>query len=408
VPAGGYTIAARATDNAGATTTSAGVTVTVGASTGANEVVLYARDASTGGGWTVATDSTAAGGARLQNPNAGAARIATPLASPAQYFEMTFNADAGVGYRLWMRSKATANSWENDSAWAQFDGSINAQGAAVYRIGTTSATRLALQPVTGATLSGWGWEDNGFNGAGDLIYFSRTGVQHLRIQIREDGLGIDQIVLSAQKYLTNSPGATTNDTTILPQTGTPTTISEVVLHARYASLGGGWTVTTDSTAASGARLQNPDTGAARVATPLALPTQYFDMTFNADAGVGYRLWMRSKATANSWVNDSVWAQFDGSVNGQGAAVYRIGTTAGTRLALQPVDGATLSGWGWEDNGFNGTGALIYFSRTGVQRLRIQVREDGLGIDHIVLSAQKYLTSSPGATTDDTVILSRTQ
>jgi hypothetical protein len=39
----------------------------------------------------------------------------------------------------------------------------------------------------------------------------------LRIQVREDGLSIDQIVLSPQNYLTIAPGAVVNDVTILPK-----------------------------------------------------------------------------------------------------------------------------------------------------------------------------------------------
>ena len=41
----------------------------------------------------------------------------------------------------------------------------------------------------------------------------------MRIQMREDGLGLEQIVLSARTYLTARPGATRNDTTILPVSG---------------------------------------------------------------------------------------------------------------------------------------------------------------------------------------------
>ena len=37
----------------------------------------------------------------------------------------------------------------------------------------------------------------------------------MRIQVREDGLSIDQIVLSPTTYVTRSPGALKNDTTIL-------------------------------------------------------------------------------------------------------------------------------------------------------------------------------------------------
>jgi hypothetical protein len=41
------------------------------------------------------------------------------------------------------------------------------------------------------------------------------------IQTREDGVSIDQVVLSAEKYLTRRPGTAKNDTTILPGTQPP-------------------------------------------------------------------------------------------------------------------------------------------------------------------------------------------
>jgi hypothetical protein len=40
----------------------------------------------------------------------------------------------------------------------------------------------------------------------------------MRIQTREDGVAIDQVVLSARKYLTTRPGAARNDMTILAPT----------------------------------------------------------------------------------------------------------------------------------------------------------------------------------------------
>jgi len=49
------------------------------------------------------------------------------------------------------------------------------------------------------------------------MYFT-AGPQTIRIQGREDGISIDQIVLSPDTYLTTSPGATKNDTTILSKT----------------------------------------------------------------------------------------------------------------------------------------------------------------------------------------------
>ena len=52
---------------------------------------------------------------------------------------------------------------------------------------------------------------------GPLVYFATTGSQRIRIQTREDGLSIDQIVLSAARYRAFSPGTTKNDTVIVPR-----------------------------------------------------------------------------------------------------------------------------------------------------------------------------------------------
>src|SRR5690606_34213822 len=116
-------------------------------------------------------------------------------------------------YRLWIRGRAHKNSWANDSAFVQFSGVENA------RIGTTGTFIYNLEQTTNAGVAGWGWEDNGWGVGvlGPVVVFTTTGEQTLRIQPREDGLSIDQIVLSPQRYLTASPGALKNDATILPR-----------------------------------------------------------------------------------------------------------------------------------------------------------------------------------------------
>lgn len=218
---GSYTLTARATDNQGAQTTSAARSVTVsgGTSTQGAEVVRWASTAPVKVGWNVTADDTATGGNRLQNPNAGAPKITPALASPSQYFELTFDALAGRPYRLWIRGKAMSNSYENDSVHVQFSGSVSSTGAPVYRIGTTSSTAVMIENGTNAVISNWGWADNGYGTVvGEAIYFAASGTQTIRIQTREDGLGIDQIVLSSGTYLNASPGAINNDTTILAQT----------------------------------------------------------------------------------------------------------------------------------------------------------------------------------------------
>jgi hypothetical protein len=52
---------------------------------------------------------------------------------------------------------------------------------------------------------------------GPAVVFESSGPQRLRIQVREDGLGIDQIVLSHIVYSSVSPGTTMNDTVIVPR-----------------------------------------------------------------------------------------------------------------------------------------------------------------------------------------------
>ena len=119
------------------------------------------------------------------------------------YIELTFTADAGRGYRLWIRGRADRDVWTNDSVFVQFAGSVTASAAPAYRIGTTDATIVNLEDASGAGLSGWGWQDNGWGAGvqGPLIYFAASGPQTIRVQAREDGIAIDQIVLSPATFL---------------------------------------------------------------------------------------------------------------------------------------------------------------------------------------------------------------
>jgi hypothetical protein len=186
-----------------------------------SEIVLHTYAATASAGlFRIDSDSGAAGGASEHHPDGGVAKVTEPLKSPANYFEMTFNADAGKAYRLWVRAKAERNYWGNDSVYFQFSQSVTSTGTPVYRIGTTSATTFVLEDCSGCAISGWGWNDNGYGASvlGPLIYFERSGPQTLRVQGREDGIYLDQIVLSAEKYLTTPPGAPRADATILPRT----------------------------------------------------------------------------------------------------------------------------------------------------------------------------------------------
>jgi len=121
------------------------------------------------------------------------------------------------GAALWIRGKALGDSYNNDSVFVQFDNSVSQSGTAVWRLGTTSATAVVLEPCGGCGVQGWGWRDNGYEASGPLVYFGTSGSQRWRIQVREDGLAIDQVVLSAVSYLTSAPGNARNDTVIVPR-----------------------------------------------------------------------------------------------------------------------------------------------------------------------------------------------
>src|SRR5262249_40316038 len=156
------------------------------------------------------------GGSAIWNPDLSQAKIAPALANPASFVEMTFDADAGKAYHLWVRMKAQNNATSNDSIHLQFNDSVDSSGQALAGIGTTSSAEMILQAgSSGAAPSAWGWADNSWNTPGFNVYFATSGSHTLRIQQREDGPTVDQIVISPDAYLTASPGARRNDVIVL-------------------------------------------------------------------------------------------------------------------------------------------------------------------------------------------------
>jgi hypothetical protein len=178
---------------------------------GAADVILDATTGKRVGAFVVVNDAAASSGTAVTLPNQSRAKVITAVAQPADYLELSFTATAGTPYHLWVRMRASSNAWANDSIHVQF---TNVSAAA---IGTTKSYEVNLEDGSGAGVSGYGWQDNGW-GVGVLgpdIVFSTTGTQTLRIQNREDGFVIDEIVLSSTTYLRKSPGTLKNDTTTL-------------------------------------------------------------------------------------------------------------------------------------------------------------------------------------------------
>jgi regulation of enolase protein 1 (concanavalin A-like superfamily) len=188
----------------------------------APDVVMWMSNVPSGnlhGNWTRVSDANAGGGAALQNTDRSAAKVTPALASPTNYIEQTFTAQAGIPYHLWIRMRAQGDATWNDSIHVQFNDSLDAAGSAVMRIGTTGSAEVVLQNGdNGGAPQGYGWADNGWNTMGPNVYFATSGTHTVRIQQREDGAIVDEVVLSPGKYLCGPPGSRLSDMTILPST----------------------------------------------------------------------------------------------------------------------------------------------------------------------------------------------
>jgi PKD repeat protein len=196
-----------------------GGTVPTTASSSSGDIVIYASDVpATGrhGTWQVASDATSPNGIKLTTPDQAAAATSVALASPRDYVDVSFSASAGIPYRVWLRLRARNNAISNDSVWVQFSDAL-VGGSPIYRMNTTSGLLVNLESSTAGPL-GWGWK----NGAHWLsqptaVNFATSGAHTLRIQVREDGVEVDQIVLSPSRYLNSAPGPSSSDATIVPK-----------------------------------------------------------------------------------------------------------------------------------------------------------------------------------------------
>jgi endonuclease/exonuclease/phosphatase family metal-dependent hydrolase len=250
------------------------------------------------GKWVVTSDATAPGGAKtMRHPDTGAAKITTAAASPANYFELTFSAQAGVPYHLSLYGKADNNYWGNDSVFVQFSGSVSSTGSAKWRIGTTSATEINLEDCSGCGLSGWKWQDNGWglNVTGESIYFATTGTQTMRVQTREDGLSVDQIVLAPE-----------TTTAAVPPSSTAATIKVLDWNTHHG-------IGTDGVFSLERFIPYIVNSGANVVS-LNEVEKYVGGYGNVDAPVKYASLLKT-ATGKTWYYK--FAQRDGNTNGQG-------------------------------------------------------------------------------------------
>src|SRR5205085_418164 len=140
------------------------------------------------------------------------------------------------------------------AVYVQFSDSVSGAGAHIDRIGTVAAEPVVCQDSAHVAAPGWGWQDNAPFGLGRPIYFATTGTHKVRVQVRQDGLLIDQIVLSPQKYLSSSPGTVSNDSTILAQ-NLPTLSNSLVTASTMTTSTAAAIATVTTTSSSGTSLR---------------------------------------------------------------------------------------------------------------------------------------------------------
>jgi len=185
---------------------------------------------------------------------------------------------------------------------------------------------------SGAWGAGWFWLDGShLRGRQPDISFESGGSHTLRLQGREDGAGVGEIRLipATDPELARYPSG--------DHSAPPRTSGEIDLDPcdRGATIHGAWTLNHGSDGLCVLH-DGPDRGRL-AAFPKIEPADRAEISFEAPAGVAYRIWVRIFSPASTGRSDSVYLQFSDSVDPGGAPRYRIGSAlplaSGSGVAL---------------------------------------------------------------------------
>ncbi len=150
-------------------------------------------------------DATSPGGKMVGTPNHGGDLDPPPENDPNVTF--TVPVRAGVPYRCWIHMKVGAPRGvsQANKLYVQFTGAVDKANQEILK--PRSASYLTAQ---GPQRVGWTWVgcDPTAPAADPLVRFRNTGVVTVRLQGGAEGVGFDQFLLSAGRFLDKPPTET--------------------------------------------------------------------------------------------------------------------------------------------------------------------------------------------------------
>ena len=173
-------------------------------------------------------------------------------------------------------------------------------------------------------VTGWEWQDDAYwsNTSSD-IYFENDGRHTIRIMRREDGVAIDQILLTPYDSVSNYPPALSSDSCYNKQEGD---ILIKVSDINESTITGNWSKGTNSEACNNSFIADTPDLYKKTEVPVISPNHYFEASFDAKPGVKYHLWLRMNSNNVRYTSDSVYVQFSDSTDTSGMARYQINRT----------------------------------------------------------------------------------
>jgi hypothetical protein len=170
----------------------------------AREIVVYASELprSALSEFDFWSDPASPGGKLIGTINKGDELDPPPENDPHVIFPV--QVEQGVAYRCWIHMKVGAPKGKSQANkfWVQFTNAVDKAGKPILKPG--SGSYLTAQ---GPTRQGWAWVPcDPANASSDpLVRFATTGTVRVRMQAGMEGVGFDQFVLSAAKYLDKPP-----------------------------------------------------------------------------------------------------------------------------------------------------------------------------------------------------------